>query len=258
MATSYLESIFALNGRTVVVTGGASGIGEGISAVLVPAGAHVVIADINLDAAEHLAASLRADRGTASAVRVDLASEESVINACRQVISEHGAPWALVNNAGLQNRQLLFDTTQQEWDLALDVNTRGPFLMIRELGRAMVEAGGGGRIVNIASAAVIGGITRGHAAYASSKSTLLGLTNAAALELAGHGITVNSVLPGGEITPGAMHATGPTPEGPALRMPPLGMSEPEDIGTAVLFLISSAANKISNQALAVEGGWTLA
>lgn len=258
MGIANLEKFFALSGKTVVVTGGASGIGEGISSVLAQAGANVVIADIDFDQAQDIAERMRAIECTASAVKVDLASEPSVTTACQKILSEHGAPWALVNNAGLQDRQMLFDTSLQEWDRTIDVNTRGPFLMIRELGRAMVDAGAGGRIVNIASASVMGGITKGHAAYASSKSALIGLTNAAALELAEHGITVNSILPGGVITPGAMNATGPTPEGPAVRMPALGMSEPEDIGTAVLFLVSPAAKRISNQSLAVDGGWTFA
>lgn len=256
MDQSSLEALFGLDGKTAVVTGGASGIGAGIGLQLARAGAHVVIADINAGLAAEQVAALHAQGLAASAVSLDLASEDSVVEACRKIVAEHGAPWILVNNAGLQDRKLLFETTAGEWDKTLDVNTRGPFFMLRELGRAMVEAGSGGRIVNIASAAVIGGITKGHAAYASSKSALMGLTNAAALELAEHGITVNAILPGGVITPGAMNSTGPKPEGPAIRMPALGLCEPEDIGAAVLFLASPAARRISNQAIAVDGGWS--
>jgi NAD(P)-dependent dehydrogenase (short-subunit alcohol dehydrogenase family) len=121
----------------------------------------------------------------------------------------------------------------------------------------MVASGKGGRIVHIASAALIGALTQGHAIYASSKAALLGLTRASALELVGHGITVNIVLPGGVATPGAMAAQGPVPEGPGRRMPPLGLSTPRDIGAAVQFLVSPAAEMITNQALAVDGGWSV-
>lgn len=258
MNPRHLEALFSLSHKIAVVTGGASGIGAGISSVLAQAGAEVVIADINIELAAEKAGELRNEGLKASAVAIDLSDEASVKEASRRIVKEYGTPWVLVNNAGLQHRKLLFDTSGEEWDKTLDVNTRGPFFILRELGKAMADTGEGGRVINIASNAVLGSITRGHAAYASSKSALMGLTNAAALELAAYGITVNAILPGGVVTPGAIHATGPKPEGPAIRTPPLGLSEPEDIGAAVLFLASPAARKISNQAIAVDGGWTFA
>jgi NAD(P)-dependent dehydrogenase (short-subunit alcohol dehydrogenase family) len=152
---------------------------------------------------------------------------------------------------------MLLDGTVAEWDRVMAVNTRGPFLMTREVARAMVAAGQGGRIVNIASAALIGALTQGHAIYASSKAALLGLTRASALELVAHGITVNTVLPGGVATPGAIAAKGPVPEGPGRRVPPLGMCDARDIGAAVAFLVSPAARMITNQSFAVDGGWSI-
>ena len=208
-----------LIGRIAIVTGGASGIGAGIAAVLAEAGAAVVVADIDGGKAAEQAAVLRSKGHSAGAVAVDVADEASIVSACAQVIAEFGTPWALINNAGVQDRQLLLEGTVAEWDRTLDINARGPFLMSREVARAMVAGGQGGRIVNIASAAVIGSITTGHAAYGASKTALLGLTRASALELVSHGITVNTVLPGGVLTSGAFGARGPMPEGPALRMP---------------------------------------
>jgi len=246
-----------LDGRVVLVTGGASGIGGGIAEVLAAAGALVVIVDMDAGRAEQAAAALVAAGHKAGHARIDVADEASVIRGCAEIAAAHGAPWALVNNAGVQDRQLLLDGTVAEWDRVMAVNSRGPFLMSREVARAMVEAKQGGRIVNIASAALIGALTQGHAIYASSKASLLGLTRASALELVGHKITVNTVLPGGVATPGAIGAKGPVPEGPGRRMPPLGMCEAQDIGAAVLFLVSPAARMVTNQTFAVDGGWSL-
>jgi NAD(P)-dependent dehydrogenase (short-subunit alcohol dehydrogenase family) len=115
----------------------------------------------------------------------------------------------------------------------------------------------GGRIVNVASAALIGSLIHGLAAYTASKAALAGLTMAGALELAPHGITVNTVLPGGVATPGAIGASGPAAVGPARRQPPLGRCEPGDIAAAVRFFASPAARFVTNQTLAVDAGWTI-
>jgi NAD(P)-dependent dehydrogenase (short-subunit alcohol dehydrogenase family) len=248
---------FDLAGRVALVTGAASGIGGGIAQVLAAAGALVVIADINAQKAEQAAAVLAAAGHKTGHVQIDVADEASVIRGCAAVVAAHGTPWALVNNAGVQDRQMLLDGTVAEWDRVNNVNARGPFLMTREVARAMVAGGHGGRIVNIASCALIGALTQGHAIYASSKAALLGLTRASALELVQHGITVNTVLPGGVATPGAIAAKGPVPEGPGRRPPPMGMCVPEDIGAAVLFLVTPAARMVTNQTIAVDAGWSL-
>jgi NAD(P)-dependent dehydrogenase (short-subunit alcohol dehydrogenase family) len=163
----------------------------------------------------------------------------------------------LVNNAGVQDRELLLESTASEWDRTNAINARGPFLMTREIARAIVAAGGGGRIVNIASAALVGSMVKGLAAYTASKGALLGLSRASAFELADHAVTVNTILPGGVATPGAIAAKGPAAEGPARRRPPLGTCEPRDIGAAVLFFASPAARYVTNQVLTVDGGWSV-
>jgi NAD(P)-dependent dehydrogenase (short-subunit alcohol dehydrogenase family) len=218
---------FDLTGKVAVVTGGASGIGTGIAAVLAEAGATVVIADRDVAGAEREARALTEAGHEASAVPIDLADEASIVRGCATVVSAQGVP------------------------------ARGPFLMTREIARAMVKAGQGGRIVNVASAALVGSIIKGLAAYTGSKGALLALSRASAFELAEHSITVNTVLPGGVATPGSIGAKGPSAEGPARRPPPLGRCEPRDMGAAVLYFASPAARYVTNQVLTVDGGWSI-
>ncbi len=130
--------------------------------------------------------------------------------------------------------------------------------MTREIARAMVAAGNGGRIVNITSGALHGSVIKGLTAYASSKGALAGLTLQSAFELVEHGITVNAVLPGAVITPGAISAKGPEErDGPAARPRPLGFAEPSDIGHAVLYFLSDGAARVTNQHLAIDSGFSV-
>jgi NAD(P)-dependent dehydrogenase (short-subunit alcohol dehydrogenase family) len=257
VVTERAVNVFDLSGRVAVVTGGASGIGIGIAAVLAESGATVVIVDRDAAGAARESATLIAAGHKAGSVCVDLAEEASIVRGCAEIISTYGAPWVLVNNAGLQDRELLLEGTARQWDRMNAVNGRGPFLMTREIARAMVTKAQGGRIVNIASTSLVGSLVKGLAAYAASKGALLALSQASAFELADDAITVNTVLPGGVATPGAIGAKGPPPEGPARRRPPLGMCEPRDMGAAVLFFASPGARAVTNQVLSVDGGWSV-
>jgi NAD(P)-dependent dehydrogenase (short-subunit alcohol dehydrogenase family) len=248
---------FGLSGKLALVTGGASGIGVGIVQVLAEAGAKVVIADVDAAGAARQAAELIASGHQAAAVTLDLADETSVVAACAEVVANHGPPWVLVNNAGLQHRELLLEGSVAHWERNNAVNARGPFLMTREVARAMIAAGEGGRIVNLATSGLIGQMVQGLAAYLASKGALAALTQASAMELAEHGITVNTVLPGGVGTPGAIAAQGPPPVGPGNRRPPLGMCEPRDIASAVLYFATPAARLVTNQVLCVDGGFSI-
>lgn len=248
---------FSIANRVAIVTGGASGIGAGIAEVLALMGASVVIADIDSAAAEAQVTRLTEQGFTATAEHVDLTDEASIQALCSRVEQAPGTPWILVNNAGLQDRELFAEATVAEWDRMNAVNARGPYLLIREVARMMIAAGDGGRIINIASAALSGSLVHGLVAYTGSKGALLGLSKAAAFELAPVGITVNTILPGAVPTPGAIGAAGPAPEGPARRALPLGMCEARDIGAAVAYFASPAAAKVTNQVLAVDGGFSV-
>ena len=248
-----MAGLFDLAGRLALVTGGASGIGAGICELLTEAGAKVVILDRNAAGAQQ-----RVDEGAAAGfVEADLTEEASIVAACARVVERFGTPWLLVNNAGLQHREMLVDGTSGHWQRINDINARAPFLLIREVSRAMIAGGEGGRIVNCASSGLVGQFVQGLSAYMASKASLAGLTTAAAFELAEHGITVNTVLPGGVGTPGAIGAEGPPPVGPGNRKPPLGHCTPRDIATAVLYFATPMARLVTNQTLAVDGGFTV-
>jgi NAD(P)-dependent dehydrogenase (short-subunit alcohol dehydrogenase family) len=252
-----LEDLFGLSEKIAIVTGGAGGIGLGIARTLALAGATVVLADRDHAEAEREASVITAKGRQAIAVAVDLAEEASIVAACASIVETVGVPWLLVNNAALQDRQPLLDATASEWDRIHDINARGAFLMTRETARAMVAAQQGGRIVNIASNALRGGLIKGLVSYASSKGALAALSLATAFELAEHSITVNTVLPGAVITPGAINAKGPISDGPATRPTSFGFQQPHEIGAAVLFFASPAARPITNQLLAVDGGFSV-
>ncbi|MDE8652588.1 SDR family NAD(P)-dependent oxidoreductase [Novosphingobium album (ex Liu et al. 2023)] len=253
-----MSGLFDLSGRVALVTGGASGIGVGICEVLSKAGARVVIAD-----RDEAGAMAQVAAGAAIGfVPIDLMDEASIVAGCARVIAEHGVPWALVNNAGLQHREMLLEGTAAHWERINAVNARGPYFLIREIARAMAaqaEAGpeGRGRIVNCASSGLVGQFVQGLSAYMASKGALAAMTTTAAFELAGYGITVNTVLPGGVGTPGSIGAEGPPPIGPGNRKPPLGYCTPRDIATAVLYFATPAARLVTNQVLCVDGGFTV-
>jgi len=251
---SKLSEMFGLAGRVALVTGGASGIGEGIARVLAEAGARVVVLDRDEGGAEAVAASLGRD---ALARSLDIADEAAVAATITKLAGLLGAPWLLVNCAGVQDRLDLLDGTGPYWDRMFEVNVRGSFFCLREVAKAMIAGGVRGRIVNITSTSASFAVMPGLAAYAASKHGLHGLTMNAALELAEHGITVNAIAPGGVGTPGAMNATGPAPSLRAQQEPPLGRVEPADIGGAVLYFASPIASRTTGQSLAVEAGFHL-
>lgn len=252
-----IAALYDLSGKVALVTGGAEGMGKETCRFLASAGANVAVADINLPWATETAAEIAAGGGKAQAFEVNLAEEASVVTLVQNVRQTLGGLDIVVNVAGLQDRELLEETSVALWDKLHHVNLRGPFLTIREAAKVMRADGKGGRIVNISSMGSVHPVFEGLVAYNASKSGVNGLTRNAAYELAADGITVNAVLPGNTTTAGQARSPGPAVDMEKLQrmMPPLGRTgKTSDIASAILFLVSPAAEWITGQTLIVDGG----
>ncbi len=246
----------SLDGRVAIVTGAASGIGYGIAQVLAADGAAVVVADLDGSAAEKAAASLRDAGRDAVAAAADVVDRDAVERATTAATERWGRIDILAANAGVYPNVDLDAMSDAAWDHVMDVNVKGALHSIQACLLAMRRQRYG-RIVLTSSITGPLVAVRGLAHYGASKSALLGMMRAAALEFAGDGITVNAVLPGNVRTPGIadwdeeMHAS-------VVTAIPLGrLAEPEEIGWAVRFFASEEAAYITGQTLVVDGGQVL-
>ncbi|CCH29628.1 SDR family oxidoreductase [Actinosynnema sp. NPDC047251] len=235
--------------RTVLVTGGAGGIGRAIAAAFTALGDTVVLADVH--GVEEAAATLGV-RG----VTVDITDEDSIARA----LDEVGPVDVLVNNAGILSvHGKLLDLPAADMLRILQTNVHGTFLVTQQVARRMVDAGVRGVVVNLSS---IGGRqpTPGMGGYESSKAAVDALTRWAAIELAEHGIRVNAVAPGPVLTP--MLAAG-LPEGSPARLawegriPLRRLAAVEQVAAAVVFLAGDTAAHITGTSLPVDGGQLL-
>lgn len=261
-----LAQLFDLDGRTAVVTGAATGIGEGIARVLAAAGAHVVVADIDIDGAERVATETG---GTA--LDLDVTDPQR----CTDELASAGDRLdILVNNAGSYHEAgSILDQSVESWQRSLDINLASLFNCSKPAAARMVEQGDGGAIVNIAS--VDGLLPCLGTGYDTAKAGAIHFSKSLAVDLAPHGIRVNAVSPGvvpvptlDKIHSGELDPLWPTDSsvtglmGPLMKQRsanvPIGRKgTPEDIAHAVLFLVSGASSYVTGQNIAVDGGWTL-
>jgi NAD(P)-dependent dehydrogenase (short-subunit alcohol dehydrogenase family) len=237
-----------LAGRRCVVTGAARGIGAEIARTYVRAGATVALLDVSADV-KAMAAELEGPAEVA-----DLADVQATREALGRLVDALGGIDVLVNNAGILRITPLLDISVEEWDVVMDVNARSMLVTTQIAARAMIAAGRGGRIVNMASmGAKRAGADQAH--YAASKAAVVALTQAAAIELGPHGINVNAICPGYVLT--EMGAATRTPEMVAgwSATSPLGRcAEPADVAGMALFLASDDAAYCTGQAFNVTGG----
>ena len=249
------------DGKTVVVTGGGGGIGGATARRFAAEGAQVAVFDMNLDAAEKVAADIRATGGQATAFRCDITDRAAVDAAVAAVEAQLGPIAVLVNNAGWDIFKPFTKTVPAEWDKLIAINLTGALHMLHAVLPGMVERKYG-RIVNVASDAARGG-SSGEAVYSACKGGLVALSKTLAREHARQSITVNVVCPGPTDTAllagVAEGARDPAKLIEAFRSAiPLGrLGQGDDLASAIAFFGSDDASFVTGQVLSVSGGLTM-
>ena len=245
-----------LAGKVALVTGGSGGLGLAFAEGFVDAGAHVAIADIKAEAAEQAAATLRVRGARAIGFAADVSDERSTEAMVARTIAEFGALDILVNNAGVYatlQRKPFYEISVEDWDRVMAVNLRGVFLCSKAAAKAMIAAGRGGRIVNIASATVFSGSPL-WMHYVASKGGVIGMTRVMARELGDHLITANAIAPGFTLTEASRSAMEDAESYGVARGAIKRASQPRDIVGACLWLSSPLADFVTGQTLVVDGG----
>ena len=245
--------LFNLAGRTALVTGANTGLGQGIAIALAAAGADVVAA--GRSPADDTAAQVRALGRRFLDVRADLTSTAPVRDVVDAAVALNGRLDIVVNNAGIIRRADSLDVDEADWDAVIDTNLKSVFFLAQAAARHMA-AHGGGKIVNIASLLSFQGGIR-VPAYAASKSAVAGLTRALANEWAAQGINVNAIAPGYFDTNNTAALRADPVREPAIlaRIPAGRWGQPGDLAGAAVFLASRASDYVHGIVLPVDGGW---
>jgi 2-dehydro-3-deoxy-D-gluconate 5-dehydrogenase len=256
-----LDDLLNLNGKAAIVTGGAKGIGYGISYRLAEAGAKVLIVDMD-DAAAHQTAQELTDKGYKVSPYVGDVSDETSVKGIVEYCRENfGSVDILVNNAGIYPPVPVSQMTEEQFGKVLKVNLHSVFLMTKYAAEVMKNQGGG-KIINITSIDALHPSMVGLAHYDASKHGAWGFTKNSALELAEHKIWVNAIAPGGIATPGvAAMSQGASAEQMEAstkafmaKIPMHRMGEADEIGMVALFLASDMSSYMTGSQILVDGG----
>lgn len=243
--------------KVAVVTGAARGIGREVALGLSRGGASVVVADVDLPAAEACAEAIRSGGGTGFAYQVDVSDAAQVVGMVAAATGRFERIDILVNNAGIGHAKPVLETTLEEWNRVLAVNLTGQFLCAQAVGRVMIRQGGG-RIVNVASISGQRGGT-GRAAYGAAKAGLILFTKVMAAELAAKGIAVNAIAPGPTETEQVRQVHDAATRAAYYRLLPMKRyAAPQEIAAAALFLASDEASFVCGHVLNVDGGFEAA
>ncbi|HEY3912754.1 MAG TPA: SDR family NAD(P)-dependent oxidoreductase [Stellaceae bacterium] len=245
-----------LQGRTVIVTGGASGIGRATALLLAGEGAAVVIGDIDAEGGRAAAAQGSAEGCAVTYLPLDLANKASVDEFVAATHRQAGPIGGLVNAAGWDQIQPFLENPPEMWDRVIAINLMGAIRLTRGVLPGMVEAGAG-KIVNISSDAGRVG-SMGETVYAAAKGGLIAFTKSLAREMARYRINVNCVCPGPTDTPLFQRQPERIKEALTRAIPFRRIAEPIEIAQAVLFFLSGRSDYITGQVLSVSGGLTMA
>jgi len=245
--------VSGLGGKVAVVTGGSRGIGLAIAAWLAEHGATVVVSGRDADRVQAAAKELEGHGTPVLGVPADAAKREDADRLVDVTRERFGRLDILINNAGITRDGLVIRMKDDDWDRVMEVNLRGAFLMTRAAAKVMVRAKSGGRIINIASTAGTMG-NAGQANYSAAKAGLIGLTKAAARELAHWGILVNAVAPGLIETDMAAAIPEEAREALLAQVPLKRIGTPREVAEMVGFLAGDGATYVTGQVFHVNGG----
>ena len=247
-------SVFDLQDKVAIVTGGGSGIGEAITMAFARAGAHVVVAARKQERLDRVASEVRAMGRESLAISTDVTDPVQVDRLIKMTVEKFGRLDIMVANSGGGGFPPLEKATLEDWDQQITLNLDSAFLCDVAAARVMIEQGTGGKIINISSTAGIN-LNPGLAAYAAAKAGMINFTKSAALTWAGKGINVNCVAPGFTATPGIRKA-GYVPSATrkdGTTVPPLLMpNEPEHVADACVFLASEASSHVTGELMIVR------
>lgn len=249
----FILDYFSLKGKTALVTGARTGIGQAISVGLAAAGAHVLLLG-HRDNLGKTKEKIEEVGGTYETVLIDLSQVDQIREKIRPILEKHQID-ILVNNAGIVYREPAVDYSEAEWNRVINVNLNSVFILSQEVGRRMVERGSG-KIINIASLLSFqGGIFV--PAYTASKHAVAGLTKSFANEWASKGVQVNAIAPGYIDTNNteAIRKDEKRNQSILERIPAGRWGVPEDLVGAALFLASKASDYVNGHVLVVDGGW---
>lgn len=254
--------------KVCIVTGAAQGIGRAIAHDLAKEGGKVVVADLNDEKATAVANEIKEMGCDAIAVKVDVTDRDSVQALVAKTVEAFGRLDVMFNNAGVNKPMDFLETTKENWDMIMTVNGWGVLMSMQEAAKQMIKQGGGGKIINTASAVARTGFD-GIAPYCASKASVIIMTQSAARALAKHDIRVNSFSPGVVETPlwemldkmemdaGNTSAPGEAIKGAASNTIVGRPSTPQDIVGTTTFLASDESDMMTGQNVAIDGGWVL-
>lgn len=246
--------MFSLNDKIALITGASQGIGKDIAIQLAKQGAFVICASLSSTECDlqSVVNTIKDNGGMADYVLLNMCDSESIHSAVHKVIEKYKAIHILVNNAGITKDKLMLQMKEEEFDLVLDTNLKGSWLITQSVVRHMSKQRWG-RIINIAS--IVGQMgNAGQSNYVASKAGLIGLTKTIAREFASRNVTCNAIAPG-YIATAMTDALSDNVKAEFIRQIPLGhMGTSIDIANSVVFLASNEANYITGQVLSVNGG----